>query len=483
MSSNFIRVADNRRYFCFGDGRPYMPIGHNTYSEIFTVYGYESTRWPASLLEERFARLSAHGGNFLRLFIPANLQRGYFESGEMNPEEVARLDLVFELGEKYDLYFYVEFLMSQYYTSWYYHDQWLESPYNADNGGPVKFDDWAGSLPRHEAPDYMEKYLSRLRMGYSLDNEEFVEAQQAKMRWFVERYGGNPRVMCWGLSNDFPLHEELEDVIKPWLQFMSDYLREIDPYGHLVTLQMGSGTVWPDWLNECVDFTSIRAYPWTTSLIVDDALPEELKGRNPNTIALWLNKKAKEHLAYNMPAICGEYGACTIRDEDSGQWSLENRELARSRGTLYGLWSPLCSGSMPGHRWTGYDGFYPLTQEEYEWLEGVRAFCDRINWTAFNPQNVDDQVSVDNADCSVTAIADANLMIGWVWDRLWVGGPRWVEATVTLDSPPAGTARIEWVNCYDGHIMHAERVEQVPRELPVPGGLWECVALVIRSDE
>lgn len=482
MNSSLIRIAENGRYFCFGDGRPYMPVGHNTYSEVFTVYGYENTLYPTELLEERFARLAAHGGNFLRLFISANLQAGYFATGQMNPEEVERLDLVFALGEKYGISFYVELLMSQYYTAWYHADQWLRSPYNADNGGPVQFTGFPGELPEHEDPSYMEKYFQRQRMGYGLENEAFVVAQKAKLRWFVERYGGSPQVMCWGLSNDFPLHEELEDVLRPWLRCMSDYVREVDPHGHLLTLQMFSGSVWPDWVLDCVDFTSIRAYPWSAAGLLDDALPDDVLGRNPNNIALWLNQKAGEHLAYGKPCICGEYGSCTRRtDEARGyRYSLDNRDLLRSRGTLYGLWAPLCSGAMPGHRWTGYDGFYPLTEEEYGWLAAIRAFCDRVNWTAFCPESAQDRVSMDRSDCSVAAVADENLLIGWIWDRLWVGEPRRVEAALLLKDPPAGPARIEWVDCHTGRIRCAQRLAAVPTRLEVPGGLEECVAVVIR---
>ncbi|HEY3397295.1 MAG TPA: hypothetical protein VGM19_06485 [Armatimonadota bacterium] len=480
MSSSLIRVAPSGKYFRFGDGRPFMPLGHNTYSEVFTVYGYESTLYPVEQLEERFARLAEHGGNFLRLFIPANLQRGFFRTGQMDPEEEARLDLVFALGEKYGLYFYVELLMSQYYTAWYHADQWLASPYNSANGGPVTCAACPGPLPANEHPDFLEKYRARLRMGYSLDNAEFVRAQQAKLQWFLDRFSGNPHVFCWGLSNDLPLHDEMDEVLQPWLREMSGYLREHDRHHHLLTLQTYSGTVWPEWVRDCLDFTSIRAYPWSTPGIRDDALPEEVQGRNPNNIAIWLNHKAKEHLAYGQPAICGEYGGCTVRTDDAhGQrFSLDNRDLLRSRATLYGLWAPLCSGSMPGHRWTGYDGFYPLTTEEYGWLAAVRAFCDRVNWAAFDPHSADEQVSVDRSDCSVVAVADESLLLAWVWDRLWVGGPRRVPVSLRLREAPAGPVRVEWVDCYTGRITRAETYAQAPTELALD--LDECAALVIR---
>lgn len=482
MNSNLIRVADNRKYFCFGDGRPYVPIGHNTYSEVFTVYGYENTLYPTELLEERFARLAEHGGNFLRLFISANLQAGYFATGEMNPEEVARLDLVFALGEKYDLHFYVELLMSQYYTAWYHADQWLPSPYNADNGGPVRFAGFEGALPEHEVPGYMDQYLARIRMGYGLENETFVAAQKAKIRWFVERYGGNPRVMCWGLSNDFPLHEGTEDVLRPWLRCMSDYVREVDGHGHPVTLQMFSGSVWPDWILDCVDLTSIRAYPWSAAGVLDDSLPDEVLGRNPNNIAVWLNRKGLEHLEHGMPSICGEYGASSRRNDDPRgyRYELENRDLLRARGTLYGLWAPLCSGSSPGHRWTGYDGFYPLTGEEYGWLRAVRRFCDRINWTTFSPRSAARLVSAEPADCSVAAIADEKLLVGWLWDRLWIAKPRALSAALRFTSPPPGRAQVEWTNCHTGRVCHAENYERLPERIEVPGSLEECAAVVVR---
>jgi len=421
MPSSLIQVAPSGRYFQFRDGTPFMPIGHNTHADFLEVFGYQGRYEPDHVVEERIQRLVEHGGNYLRLFVSNRLEEGYFQTGKWHEPTVKRLDLLFRLAEQYEVYYGVELVISQYFAQWYCVDQWPYSPYNAVNGGPVVMPPEADDLKRGQNK---EAFRIRHRLEYGLENEVYVAAQKAKFKWFVDRYGGNPHVFNWGLSNDFPWsgnepdpaeREQKRSYLEPWLETMANWIRDNDKHGHMISLQLGSGSVWPAWMRKHLDFTSIRAYPWSDPSVYDDAVvwtaqPE----RHALSLANHLARKAAEHWAYRMPTICGEYGGCADRDWESFLYSPTLNLHSTQRSTLYGLWVPLATGAMPGHRWTGHDGFYPLTKEEYGYLKAVSEFCAGVNWATYDPQPIHDSLRLDDQRATVWGIDDGQLAIGFV---------------------------------------------------------------------
>ncbi len=74
-------------------------------------------------------------------------------------------------------------------------------------------------------------------------NPTASELYKKRLRYTVARWGYSPHVLCWEFGNEFEGWADSPDEIKlPWHREMSDYLRSIDPFGHLITTSFWSNT-------------------------------------------------------------------------------------------------------------------------------------------------------------------------------------------------------------------------------------------------
>jgi hypothetical protein len=244
----FIRLGANRRYFAHDDGTPYFPIGHNmhwSWSGGGGVVAYVD--W--------LRQLSENGGNYARLyidipwFIGLEWQRpvGDYRAGQ---EAAARLDTILDAAAEYGVSLQLVLLWHQALT--FYSGppvlipetfprprtaiDWDENPYNTFNGGPL-------SGP-----------------GVFFINEQARELFQRRLQYIVARWGHHPHIFAWELVDEIDRVVNYDPVIADrWLQDMVSYLRQIDPYQHLITA--GSRGNDPVIIaNPLLDFSASRFY-------------------------------------------------------------------------------------------------------------------------------------------------------------------------------------------------------------------------------
>ncbi len=244
----FVRVAENGRYFAFDDQSPFFPVGHNLawgWEGAGGVFGYQ--RW----LEE----LAASDGNYARLYIDVPWFIGFEWGGAPGDYTAAqddfwRLDTILETASDLGIYLDIVVLWHQALANY---------------AGPPVLIPEQPSRPDTSA-DWRDNPYNVNRGGFLTSPTQFFTEQPARLmfrrrlHYMVARWGYSPNVMAWDLLSAADRVVGYNPVIVlPWLEEMTAYLRDIDPYDHLITI--GSAEAPLELLDAPgIDFGQVRYY-------------------------------------------------------------------------------------------------------------------------------------------------------------------------------------------------------------------------------
>jgi len=205
----YVRVSPrDARYLELSNGRPYIPIGLN----MIAPPGRDEKEALAQM-EDWMRKLSANGGNFIRLW----LSNPFFDvehakSGEYDEQKAKRIDAVLALARKYNIR--VKMTLEHFRHLGDGRQTWAGKPiYQVSRGGPAK-----------DIADFFANPASR---------EQF----KRKLDWYAKRYGDDPTIFAWELWNEF---NAVQDMWKPeqwregglaldWTRVMLDALHERFP--------------------------------------------------------------------------------------------------------------------------------------------------------------------------------------------------------------------------------------------------------------
>jgi len=215
----YVRVSPrDARYFELSDGRPYIPIGLN----MIAPPGRDEKQALAQM-EDWMSKLSANGGNYIRLW----LSNPFFDvehakSGVYDEEKAKRIDAVLALARKYNIR--VKMTLEHFRHLGDGKQTWAGKPiYHVSQGGPAK-----------DIADFFANPASR---------EQF----KRKLDWYAKRYGDDPTIFAWELWNEF---NAVQDMWKPeawqqggaaldWTRVMLDALHQRFPK-NLTVQSLGS---------------------------------------------------------------------------------------------------------------------------------------------------------------------------------------------------------------------------------------------------
>ena len=232
QKNGFVRVSPNdRRYFGFDSGSFYYPLGHNM-------------AWDSQENYRRvFPLLKNQGANWTRLWMShwsfgiEWKEMGHYRGlGRYNLENSKKLDEVVELLGENGLYaqLVLEFHGS---LSSQVNPEWPNNPYNKVQGGPLA-----------KAQDFFTDRAAR-------------EIYKRRVRYVVARWGYSPHIMAWEFFNEINFADDFSvDSDFAWHKDMSQWLKELDPYKHLIT------TSYYDFYNKqtyalpSIDYAQYHAY-------------------------------------------------------------------------------------------------------------------------------------------------------------------------------------------------------------------------------
>jgi len=317
-------------YLSFDDGEQMILVGENMAWQV----GNTLTNYKAWL-----SRLSDFGGNFIRLW-HAHWGLGIeWKEGSNNFEGLRKYQ---QIKSRYQdwLYDYCAekgvyvMLCIQHHgqVSTQVNPNWNDSPYNVANGGPCD-NTW----------DFFTDSTAKAHT-------------KNRLRYIVARWGYSRNIMAWELFNevewtdDFSTHKE--DVTN-WHFEMTDYLKTIDPYNHLVTTSYAHDAEDPEvWSYPEIDFTQTHFY-----------------NNIPNLERVLVGGVRRYLEDYNKPTLTGEFGlggSATIANQDPDGIHLHNS-----------IWGGLMGGGMgTGMTWWWDSYVHPL--DLYFHFTGVERFTNYV---------------------------------------------------------------------------------------------------------
>ncbi len=155
-----------------------------------------------------------------------------------------RLDEILRLAEEKGIFIMLTFdnhgVFKSYVDRWASNAEWRTNPYNTANGGPC------------ETPtDFFT-------------NAEAKIIYKNKLRYLVARWGYSTHLAVWEFWNEIDNVMASQNVpaaaITSWHQEMADYLKQIDPYQHLVSTSVTYREIPGLWEIKNLDFTQHHNY-------------------------------------------------------------------------------------------------------------------------------------------------------------------------------------------------------------------------------
>ena len=223
-------AATNR--FAFDDGERYYPLGHNLGWQVNEI-----------TLPQQLKDMGANGVDWARVWAAswASMNPWWPNDADVKPGELWQkaldgwqkvVDAADQSGVKFQ---FVLFNHGSFSST--VNPNWAEHPWNVANGGFLK------------------------SASAFFTDPEAKRRTKMWLRYAVARWAHSPSIMAWELFNEIEWVDAMrfaEDTVAAWHKEMATYLREIDPYRHLVTT---SSTMQAAHLWDAMDYYQGHTYP------------------------------------------------------------------------------------------------------------------------------------------------------------------------------------------------------------------------------
>ncbi len=351
-NKGFVR-GDQTNYLHFDNEEQYIPVGENIGWGSFANF----QTW--------LPKLADNGGNFFRNWqchwgwgLEWRTGSGYQGLKRYQQNNSFYLDWMFDFCNENGLY--VMYCLQHHgQVSSQVNPNWSESPYNTVNGGPC-VNTW----------DFFT-------------NPTAKALAKNRYRYVLARWGYARSVMSWELFNEVDWTDQFAQRsgdVANWHIEMAAYLKEIDPYGHLVTTSYAhasnDATTWnsPD-----IDFTQTHHYANTPNL-------ERALGASVNN---YLEDFGKPTLNGEFSALVDNIGLNTL---DPDGIHVHNC-----------MWGSLFSGAM-GTSMTWWWDNYIEPRNLYYHFDPVSAFAGVVPLREKNYSPGSAKISGVTADLNLTPV-------------------------------------------------------------------------------
>lgn len=267
-NKGFVR-SNASKYLSFDNGDGYVPVGQNVAWQVNNPY-IDYNNW--------LGKMADKGGNFFRLWhahwgLGIEWRNGWSNfSGLRKYKETNNRyqDWLFDYSAEKGIYAMV-CIQHHGQVSSQVNPNWSESPYNAANGGPCQ-NTW----------DFFTDATAKAHT-------------RNRLRYIVARWGYARSIMAWELFNEVDWTDQYAQRkadVANWHDEMAAYLKQIDPYDHLVTTSFARDEYDPlVWTSADIDLTQTHYYLET-----------------PNLERLLVSGVRAYRDLYDKPTLTGEFG-------------------------------------------------------------------------------------------------------------------------------------------------------------------------------
>lgn len=170
--------------------------------------------------------------------------------GRYYSKTAERLDEILKLAEDKGIYIMLTFdyhgIFKSFIDVWASNAEWRTNPYNAANGGPCE----------NQVDFFTSAEAKRLYKN--------------KLRYIVARWGYSTNIACWEFFNEIDNVIDMVDLppadIVNWHREMADYLKQIDPYKHIVTTSVAHREIPGLWDIENIEISQHHDYGPTDNM-------------------------------------------------------------------------------------------------------------------------------------------------------------------------------------------------------------------------
>jgi len=457
----FVRVSDrDRRYFEFDDGSLFYPIGHNvrsaTDARMDDKFPWVFRKDEGSTAYRRyFTRMHDAGENMAEVWMSAwslGLEwtegiSGYHGANDFHMGNAWELDRVLDLARQHRIYVNLVLNYHGRISTWL-DAEWHLHPYNkATPGG------WL------EAP-----------MDFFSDAKA-IEMQKRFCRYTQARWGWAPVVFGYELCSEInltgPYFDDAEKefrqrthfkpTVVEWCRLMGDYIKSIDPYGHLVSAHVSNDY---SILNPALcklpemDFNPLDAY--------NNGAPE-----HPERVVALAVGTADAGLAYNKPIFITEFGGSAMAA------NLENLKIEQHAAIWAGTCLPLAG--IPMFWWWQVVDEHDL----YGRYTAVKRFMDGVDPRDSTAKRVTASLTASeggdkNLPEAFEAVCTASpeRARGYIYPKHFARAgkpvPEADRLTVTIDGFTPGIFRVEFVETETGKSVRRFDVRTHDNTLAIP---------------
>lgn len=436
------RSPDDDRYLRFDDGTPYFAVGENlSWYDGRGTYAYDN--W--------LEKLARQGVNYIRLWMPSwafslewierdgsgAVVRSSLGNYESRLDRAWQLDQVLHRAEELGI-FIMLCIQNHGPFSLEHNSEWVDNPYNVDNGGPLL-------NPREFFTD-----------------RRATELFKHRLRYIVGRWGYSPNILAWELWNEVDLPEQpgIAELVA-WHREMVDELYALDPYDRLVTTSLGGVPTILEFLLDCNPYRPL----WEMSEMDFVQIHFYTVGEIPVNFASLFPLLVENMWCYGKPTLIAEAGVDfrgpveTVAADPEGV------------GFHDMLWAGIFSGSFgTGMSWWWDNVIDP--EDLYFHFGPVALFVDGVVFDreGFLPGGAGATAPGKRLDAY--ALRGETTILAWVKnsEHQWYHPePSSVEAGVLILEEIAGHSwSMRWLDTYTGETVGAYPVQVIDGSLTIP---------------
>lgn len=361
----------NNRVFKYEDGTTFMPIGENigwwtnNSRKIYDFYVW-------------FLNSHNNNMNIARIWMATwgfclHWGKSIYDLSD-RLAYAGRLDRTIEYAEQFDMYVMLTLINHGQFSS-EVNAEWASNPYNVKNGGIL---------------DKPEKFFT---------DSEAKKVYKNELMYIVARYGYSDHIMCWELFNevDWTDNASINAVnIKNWHKEMATFIRQNDPYNHMISTSYKTEQGLAFTLDE-IDYVCPHNYGYAGKNICE-ALP---------------SVQDKLYNQYKKPVLYAEIGI----DWENGQnnYRLDPKGVSLKQASWAGMMGGGAGGAM-NWWWDSYVHPYDL----YYQFKGAGTYAKLLDLSGADYTQLRTLNGVTKSDgVGLLGYRFNNRIYGYVYDKAW----------------------------------------------------------------
>lgn len=358
----------NQRNFIFEkENQTYIPMGSNFAWFSTTLGMHDYYNW--------FKKLNEENANFTRIWLSNwsfSIHKYSYTNFDTRQSVLARLDYLFDYAKDFDVYIMLT-LINHGQFSYSTNPEWGENPYNIDNGGMLEYP---------------------VQFFY---NEEAKAHYKNELMYLISRFGYSENIFAWEFFNEVDWIDGYSSLaVKKWHEEMAEFVKENDPYQHMVSTSYKYLFGTPAFDSDLMDFANFHSYEFTDKLFYSKLVED-------------MNKQWNK---YQKPVFYGEIGI----DWQSGK----NTYNADYTGiTLHqALWGGMLNSAGSANHW-----WWDTWVEAYDlWyrFKGASTYAQYIDVAnqAYTMLS-EEEIGVTGENIRVMGYLLEDKIYGYIYNDLW----------------------------------------------------------------